>query len=244
MKLSDLLSIIEHTAKRNKISKPYIVGGFVRDILLKRVDEIKDVDITCGDKSSLLLGPAVVKNIKGATLMSFNDGHSRLSYGSIYVDFSNNFIVPNIKKLLHEKNIKYTKIMYEELYSRDFTMNSLLMPLDMSSISDLTNEGIADINKKIIKTCLNPEITFTSDPKRIIRLIYLCSKLNFNPDHTAINWVKKNGNLLSKVNNIYIRNKIIKAMKYDKEKTISLLNTLNLIKYIPNVDTIAYKIEA
>ena len=63
MKLIELFDLLKSTAIENKLSVPYIVGGFPRDVLLKKVDDIKDIDITCGDDSSLLLGQKLVRKI-------------------------------------------------------------------------------------------------------------------------------------------------------------------------------------
>ena len=236
MKLIELFDIIKNTAIENSLSTPYVVGGFVRDILLKKVDEVKDIDITCGDNGSLLLGQKLVKKLPGSKLITFNDGHSRLSYQNLSLDFSNNFIVSGIDKILKEKGVFNKKEIYKEMYSRDFTMNALLLPIDMSTILDITTKGIKDIADKIIDTCLDPQITFGSDPKRILRVIYLCAKLGFKPSKRVANWILKNGNLISKVNSKYIKGRINAAISYNKDYTIKLLKELNLTQYIPETE--------
>ena len=233
MKLITLFDIIKNTAIENNLPIPYIVGGFVRDILLKKVKDVKDIDITCGNESSLILGQKLIKKLPGSTLITFDDGHSRLMFENLAIDFSNNFVVPNIKKILTKKNIDYKKPIYEEMYSRDFTINALLLPLDMSTILDITRKGIKDVNDKIIDTCLEPSITLYYDPKRILRVIYLCAKLGFKPSKRVSDWILKNGAMISKVNSKYIKGRINAAISYNKEYTIQLLKSLNLIKYIP-----------
>lgn len=244
MKLKDILNIVEKTAKENNLSKPYIVGGFPRDILLKKITTIKDIDITCGDITSLQIGMQVVGKLPESTLMTYNDKHSKLTYKNFSIDFSSNFIVPNISKYL-QPNKQYSSLQ-KELYSRDFTINTLLMPLDLSTIVDVTNRGIADIKRKIIDTCLEPNITLGYDPKRIVRVIYLSAKLDFRPSKRVSDWIRQNGKLIEKVSNGYIKNKINKALSYNKELTINLLHDLNLMNYIPNtskmIDIITNKV--
>lgn len=238
MKLIELFDLLKSTAIENKLSIPYIVGGFPRDILLKKVEDIKDVDITCGDNSSLLLGQKLVRKIDGSTLITFSDGHSRLTVGNLALDFSNNFRIPNIKFILNKENIKYNKEIYEEIYSRDFTANTLLMPLDMSTIIDITRKGIKDIHNKTLDTCLDPAITLGNDPKRIIRVVYLCTKLGFKPSNRIVDWIKENGQVVSKVNSKYIKTRINNAIMSNKGYAIQLLSVMNLIKYIPETETL------
>lgn len=233
MKLKELLSIVKTSADENQLSQPFIVGGFPRDMILKKIDDIRDIDITCGDDSSTKLGPILVKKLPGSVLNTFNDGHSRLVYGKISLDFSNNFRIPNIDSILQKEEVEYSKPIYEEVYSRDFTANALLMPTDLSNIVDITNRGITDISKKILDTCLAPEITLHYDPKRIVRVIYLCAKLGFTPSERIIVWTQKNANMLSKVNNFFMKNKINKALVYDKNLTIDLVRKMNLSNYLP-----------
>ena len=235
MKLIELLDIIKQTALENKFSLPYIVGGLPRDMILKKLDDIKDVDITCGDASSLKIGPKVIQKITGATLMTFPDGHSKLAYGNFSVDFSNNFVIRNVKDLAAKEDggVDIKTSMQAEIYSRDFTVNTLLMPLDMSTILDITERGIADIKGKFIDTCLEPEITLGADPDRIIRVIYLCAKLGFKPKGRVMDWIVEHGDKLSKVNGGYIKGKLNKALGYDKGITMKLITDMRLGKYIP-----------
>ena len=165
--------------------------------------------------------------------MTFSDGHSRLTVGNLALDFSNNFIIPNIKSILDKENIEHDKKIYEEIYSRDFTVNTLLMPVDMSTIIDITRKGIKDIHNKILDTCLDPAITLGNDPKRIIRVIYLCTKLNFKPSNRVVEWIKDNGQVVSKVNSKYIKARINNAILSNKDYAIQLLSVMDLIKYIP-----------
>ena len=233
MNLRELLNIIDLTAKENNLSKPYIVGGFPRDVYLKRLKTISDVDITCGDESSFKLGKLVLNKIQGATLTTFTDKHSKLKYDKFKVDFSSNFTVPGITNILEKANINNPTSMQEELYSRDFTANSLLMPLDLSNILDETGLGINDIENKVLDTCLPPNLTFTYDPRRIIRVVYLIVKLKFSPSERVAEWIKLNGKMLQKVPLEYIKKKLNKGLEIDANNTLQVINSLDLMKYIP-----------
>ncbi len=234
MELKQLLYTINKVAANNNISKPYLVGGMVRDIALKRFKEVKDVDITCGNNQSDELGQLVLKEIPKATYTKFSDGHGCLHFEDFSVDFSNNFNINNIQNELLKVGISKPTSMEKELYSRDFTINTLLMPLDLSKIYDLTTKGMSDILSKTIDTCLDPSITFLSDPRRIVRVIYLGVKLHFEPSKRVLEWVNKNTYIVSKVDKKYMTDRINKSLETDPEYTFELLKKLNMVKYAPN----------
>lgn len=235
MKLIDLLTQISSIADKLQISKPMIVGGVPRDKVLNKLKEISDLDITTGDKAvdylskelSIELGKKFAIKQRKA-----NDGHSSLEFSNLKIDFSSNFIAPNIDKFLSEKGIKNPTNMQKELFSRDFTCNTLLMSLDLKTISDPTGLALKDIKDKIIKTCLAPEITLR-EKNRIIRAVYLAAKLGFEVDDKIIDWVRKNPEFIKLSSPKALEEKLDKAMGYNPEKTIRLLHEMKLNDYIP-----------
>lgn len=232
MKLQELFKLIDLTAKEIKASKPFLVGGFVRDVVIGNYKNIKDVDLTCGDSSSDKLGQAVLEKIPKAVYTKFSDGHGCLSFDDFKVDFSNNFNVDNIDVLLKQKGIVKPTNLEREVYSRDFTINTLLMPLDLSKIYDLTKRGVKDIKLKTIDTCLEPEITLSSDPRRIVRIVYLGAKLGFLPSKRIIDWTKANINYVKDIDSGYFDDKINKAMEKNSHITIEIINLLGLSSFV------------
>jgi tRNA nucleotidyltransferase (CCA-adding enzyme) len=96
-------------------------------------------------------------------------------------------------------------------------------------ITDPTGLAIDDIKNRMIKTPLPPRVTLHDDPKRVVRSIYLAAKLGFEVENDIIFWVKNNHNLIKeKVSNGYARNKLSAAAKSDMEKTIKLMNEMEL----------------
>lgn len=235
MKLLELLAIIEKTAVDNKLSKPYIVGGAPRDIILKKPSLIKDIDITCGNDNSIILAQKCAQSIPDAIINIFNDGHARLICENYKIDFSNNFKINNIESiLLEEKNIKSPSDMEKELFSRDFTVNTLLMSLNLDEFVDISKKGVSDIKNKIIDSVLSPEISLGNDDKRVIRAIYLAAKLDFELSDKVADYIKNNGNVvIPKLKINFVKEKISKALTYNKDKTIKLINDLNLTQVIP-----------
>jgi tRNA nucleotidyltransferase/poly(A) polymerase len=226
---------MSNVANRLEISKPMIVGGVPRDKILGKLKEISDLDITTGDKTVDFLSKEI--NIELGKNFSVkykkaNDGHTSIEFANLKIDFSSNFNTLNIEKYLSEKGIKNPTSMQKELFSRDFTCNTLLMDLDLKTISDPTGLALKDIKEKKIRTCLDPEITL-KEKNRIIRSIYLAAKLGFEIDGQIIDWVRKNPDFIKLSSNKSLEEKLDKAMSYDAQKTIHLLKEMNLNNYVP-----------
>jgi tRNA nucleotidyltransferase/poly(A) polymerase len=237
MKLSELLNLIAQIADEKGISTPAICGGTPRDKVLGKISELNDIDLTTGDQGIHYLAKeiAIKLKVQKSNYLVMPDGHARILIGGLKLDFSSNFNIPNIDEILKKKNIINADSMQKELYSRDFTCNTLLMSLDMKHIYDPTELAIDDIKKKIIKTCLSPEITLGYDHKRIVRVMYMAAKLNFNIAPEIIDWVRKNPNTFSNVPQDYLVKKLNKAVAYDKEAVIKLLTEMNLWPYVPPI---------
>lgn len=241
MKLRELLYAIDKIAENKGLSKPYIVGGLVRDKLLDRVENIEDVDLTTGDAGIHNLAKHLaVKLGDEADYKEMPDGHSTIYIkNDIKLDFSSNYVIPGITSLLVEAGISRPSEMQKELYSRDFTCNTGLMTLDLETILDPTGLAIEDINKKIIKTCLSPELTLGSDTKRIVRVVYLSAKLDFDIDPSIIDWVRENPNKMAESSRDYLTKKLNSSLNYNEERTVQALNDMNLWSYVPAVSRLA-----
>ena len=194
MKLKELLQLMEDITVAKKLSPCFIVGGTVREKVLGRLDKISDLDLTTGDDGvgylAKELSIALGKQYKIQT-KTMNDGHTSIFLGDLKVDFSSNFNVPDIEGILTKMGINNPTSMQKELFSRDFTCNTLLMALDLKTISDPTQRGLKDIQEKKIRTCLDPAITLSSNRNRVIRAIYLAAKLGFEVDEKIMNWLRK-----------------------------------------------------
>lgn len=213
-----------------------ICGGTPRDKYLKRLDNVSDLDITTGDDSigglaretALVLGKKYNIGSKVG-----KDGHVSIFMGDLKIDFSSNFNAPNIFGILNKMGIKAPTDIEKEMYSRDFTCNSLLMSFDLKSILDPTKRGIQDIQAKRISTCLDPATTLTANKNRVVRAIYLAAKLDFEVDEKIINWVKNNPDSIRFASESSLTEKLSKALKYNEAKTLDLLDKMGLWNYIP-----------
>lgn len=237
MKLRDIFAILKSISESQGISTPYLCGGVPRDKILGLAgSKLNDIDITTGDAS--------VKNLAKEFQLALNknffvqsriadDGHITVFVGDLKIDFSSNFKSPQIDIFLKKIGKNNPTELDKETLSRDFTCNALLMDLDLKKIKDPTNFGIKDIQDKIIRTCLPPDITLKENPKRIIRVIYLSSKLGFSVDPEIVKWIKNNKELIRLSGDEYLTKKINKSLIYDTKNTIKLLNELDIWEQIP-----------
>lgn len=237
MKLIEILNLLSQVSKELGTSTPYICGGTPRDKAMGKPIIIEDIDITTGDNTIDILSEGMAKKLPLANFKKTPDGHAQLIINKIKLDFSTNYIQPNVDNMLINAGLNNPTLMQQELYSRDFTCNTLLMGLELKKILDPIGLGIQDINKKILRTCLPAKITLSSDNKRVARVIYLAAKLNFKVDLEIINWIKNNPNsLIEDIKPDYVTKKINKALDFNPKITINLLDTMGLWPYVPPSD--------
>lgn len=227
MNIREVLALIDTLAKRHNISRPWVVGGVPRDKLLGRLKAVEDVDITNGDESIHKLSELLGRETDGS-YKKFPDGHSHVIIDSIKFDFSSNYYDPKVKPLLNKAGVKNPSNLQIELYSRDFTVNCLLMSMDLQEIKDPLGLGVNDIKARRIRTPIPAKFTLGNDHKRIVRVIYLAAKLGMEVDAEIIEWVKGNRQYFSDAKPKYLSTKLQQAMKFDKDKTIKLADAMGL----------------
>lgn len=241
MKLRELLREMKEVQQKIGSSEPYICGGTPRDRYMKRLDNISDLDITTGDKTVQFLaqefGTALSKKYNVTTRMH-DDGHGSVYIGSFKMDFSSNFNAPNIDKILKEMAIDNPTEMQKEMFSRDFTCNALLLSIDLKNVIDPTHHGFKDIQDKMIRTCLSPQITLTSNKNRVIRAIYLASKLDFNIDSSIIQFVAKHPETVKLASEKVLAEKLNEAFNRDADKAVYYIEKMNLWPQLPITEVV------
>lgn len=217
-------------------SVPYICGGTPRDKYMGRLDNLVDLDITTGDKTVDYLSQEFYLKLRkkyNVTRKTMEDGHSSLFVGSLKVDFSSNFIVNDVDNILAKMGMTKPSNMQKEMFSRDFTCNALLLTVDLKNILDPTRHGFQDIKDRKIRTCLSPDITLTSNRNRVVRAIYLASKLDFDLDNSIIDYVSKNPQIVKISTEKSMNEKLAEAFTKDPDKASFLITKMNLWNYIP-----------
>lgn len=236
MKLRELLQQMKIVQEEIGSSAPYICGGTPRDKYMGHLENVADLDITTGDKTVDYLSQEFYLKLRkryNITRKTMEDGHSSIFLGKLKVDFSSNFMVHNIDYILEQMGIKSPSNMQREMFSRDFTCNSLLLTLDLKHILDPTKHGLQDIKDRKIKTCLSPEITLTANRNRVVRAIYLACKLDFNIDQPIIDYVSKNPETIKISTERSLNEKLNEAFARDADKASYLIGKMNLWNHIP-----------
>ena len=173
-----ILEQIAATAQDMKM-EAYLIGGFVRDKLLQR--GTKDADIVClGD--GIELAHAVAARFPQKLKISFfkNFGTAHFRYNNFDVEFV------GARKESYQHHSRKPSVsagtLEDDQQRRDFTINALAISLNEKDYGQLLDpfNGLEDLDKKIIRTPLNPDITFSDDPLRMMRAIRFATQLQFD----------------------------------------------------------------
>lgn len=183
-----IFAIVSEAAAKLGV-ETYVVGGYVRDLILKRPS--KDVDFVCvGSGIELATEAAALlsKNIHVNTFKNF--GTAQFVFDGYEYEFvgarKESYRVDSRKPLVEDGTLQ------EDQNRRDFTINAMAISLNPLNFGELIDPfgGLADIKRKIIRTPLNPETTFSDDPLRMMRAVRFASQLEFDIDGDTFEGIK------------------------------------------------------
>lgn len=171
-------------------AEAYIIGGFVRDLILDR--PVMDIDVVViGD--GIALANAVANKIgKGTKVKIFKTyGTAMLRYNDWEIEF-----VGGRKESYSRdsrKPVVETGTLKDDQLRRDFTINALAFSLKGENFGELIDpfDGMKDLELKLIKTPTDPEVTYSDDPLRMMRAIRFAAQLNFTIDPDSLQAIAK-----------------------------------------------------
>ena len=199
----------------------YVVGGWVRDLFLHRDSD--DIDIVVVG-SGITLAEAVAKRLgKGAHLAVFK------TYGTAQVkkrvksqkskvesEIELEFVGARRESYQHDSRnpIVEDGTLEEDLSRRDFTINALAICLNKNRYGEIVDlfDGIGDIEQCVIRTPLDPDITFSDDPLRMMRAIRFATQLGFNLDHETFDAISRNAKRIEIITRERISEELHKIM--------------------------------
>ena len=182
--------LISETAE--EMQKPvFVIGGFVRDILLNKIS--KDIDIVVLG-SGIELAKKIAKKIGKETKAKYfkNFGTAMLRYKDWQIEFvgarKESYRKDSRKPIVEDGTLE------DDQKRRDFTINALAINLQKDKYGEFIDpfNGINDLKNKIIRTPLDPDITFSDDPLRMMRAIRFATRLNFFIDSDCFKAIKRN----------------------------------------------------
>jgi putative nucleotidyltransferase with HDIG domain len=195
-----IFKIISKSAKELDLDS-YVIGGFVRDFILKR-GSAKDIDIVAiGD--GIELAKQVAKNLptKPKVQIFKTYGTAMLLYHDIEVEFV------GARKESYTEDSRNPAVengtLQDDQNRRDFTINALALDLSENNFGNLLDpfNGIQDLENKIIRTPLNPDITYSDDPLRMMRAIRFATQLNFTIEQSSLDAISRNSERIKIITN-------------------------------------------
>ncbi|MDA8952092.1 CCA tRNA nucleotidyltransferase [Flavobacteriaceae bacterium] len=229
---SDIFSIITRASEILEV-KSYVIGGFVRDYILQR-GVAKDIDIvTVGNGIALAKKVASLLPNKPKVQVFKTYGTAMLVYKDMELEFV------GARKESYAEDSRNPEVfvgtLEDDQNRRDFTINALAISLHKNDYGTLLDpfNGLKDLEKGIIKTPLNPDITYSDDPLRMMRAIRFATQLNFKIEENSLLAITKNASRLSIITKERIvveLNKIIEATQ--PSIGFLLLEKTNLLEMI------------
>jgi len=211
----------------------YVIGGFVRDYILQRGTP-KDIDIVVVG-SGIELAQKVARLLPNKPKVSVfkNFGTAMLKHEHIELEF-----VGARKESYHRdsrKPVVENGTLEDDQNRRDFTINALAISLNAINFGDLLDpfDGIADLESKTIRTPLEPSITYSDDPLRMMRAIRFATQLGFKIATPSLEAITKNKERLKIISKERVVDELNKILASDTPSLgFSLLHKTELLPYI------------
>jgi len=225
----------------------YVIGGFVRDFFLKR-GKAEDIDVVAVG-SGIELAKKVSEKLPGKPPVKVfkTYGTAMLKIFDLEVEFV------GARKESYTENSRNPEVeqgtLADDQNRRDFTINALALQLNKKDFGKLLDpfKGLEDLKTQLIKTPLDPEVTFSDDPLRMIRAIRFASQLHFKIDQKSIQAIKDHAeriDIVSKERIVTELNKILESEKpsvgfkllHDTELLQRILPELTHLEGIDEID--------
>ncbi len=204
----ELLSILKRIEDEG--FKTYIVGGYIRDIILERKSNNIDIDIATDalpEQIVRLFSKVIPTGIKHGTVT--------------VIGLKNKYEITTFRvdqqyyDLRHPEKVQYVQNIHQDLARRDFTINAFAFnPFTKEFIDDFN--GIDDIQRRIIRTVGDAELRFKEDALRILRALRFSSNLMFEIDEGTMKQIRKNSHLLNNISKERIRDELNRLILSDK----------------------------
>ena len=210
----------------------YVVGGFVRDLIIGRPS--KDIDfVTVG--SGIELAEAVARETGPGTHLAVyrNYGTAQVHHKSLELEFV------GARKESYRRDSRNPIVedgtLDDDLSRRAFTIDAMAISVNADTFGTLIDrfDGLGDIRRRIIRTPLDPDITFSDDPLRMLRAVRFATQLQFDIYPDTLDAITRNASRLEIITAERIKDELGKIMRSPRPSTgWDLLHRTGLLKYI------------
>ncbi|MDE6521794.1 MAG: CCA tRNA nucleotidyltransferase [Muribaculaceae bacterium] len=190
----------------------YVVGGFVRDIFLSR--HSADLDfVTIGSGIALARAVAAKLGKKGKLTVYANYGTAQIRHSNLELEFvgarRESYTRDSRKPIVEDGTLD------DDQKRRDFTINAMAICLNSARFGELVDpfDGLADLERKIIRTPLDPDVTFSDDPLRMMRAIRFATQLEFDILPDTFEGIKRNAGRIEIISKERINDELGKIMR-------------------------------
>ena len=211
----------------------YVIGGYVRDFILER-DKAKDIDVVAvGSGIDLANKVAELLPSKPKVQIFKTYGTAMLKFKDLEIEFVG---ARRESYVAHSRNpLVDSGTLQDDQNRRDFTINAMAISLNASDFGSLLDpfEGIADLENKVIRTPLDPDITFSDDPLRMMRAIRFSSQLNFEIEPESLASLARNAKRIQIISKERVVDELNKILLSDKPSIgLRLLYETGLLPFI------------
>lgn len=211
----------------------YVIGGFVRDFLLERSipDDIDIVAVGSGIELAKKVASRLPSNPQVTVFKNF--GTAMVKYQGTELEFV------GARKESYDRNSRKPTVengsLEDDQKRRDFTINALALSLNAESFGDLLDPfgGLADLSKKIIRTPLEPGITYSDDPLRMMRAIRFATQLDFEIELKSLQAISANKQRIEIISKERIVDELHKILASKKPSIgLALMHKTGLLPFI------------
>jgi poly(A) polymerase len=218
----EIFKIISQASQQLRVES-YVIGGFVRDFFLKR-GTAKDIDIVAtGSGIDLAEKVASLLSNKPKVQIFKTYGTAMLRYKDVEIEFV------GARKESYSEESRNPQVsegtLQDDQNRRDFTINALALSLNEDDFGELLDpfNGMEDLENGVLRTPLNPDITYSDDPLRMMRAIRFAAQLNFTIEENSLAAISKNAERLEIITRERIVDELNKIMSSKKPSVGFLL---------------------